>query len=367
MAVFFYWDTFFINKGLLIQKREDLALNNTDNLIYLAENRGYIPNGNLTPLMNRSQPPFLAAAVNDLFRITGDRKWLEKALAAMEKEHCFWTGKRDAAYGLNRYFHQADSGEAEDFYVKVIEPRLGISCPEGEDPGIWTGHYLAEAESGWDFTPRFSGRCADFIPVDLNSLLYILEDRVSVFRRMLGFPFWENWRKLAEKRKKRIQTLLWNESLGCFCDYDMQSGQVSQKITAAAFFPLWAGAANNEQARRTALAGRQLTGPGGLAACIRENGERKYQWDDPNVWPPLQYVAAAGMNRYGMHREAERIATGFLKRVALGFCKTGKLWEKYGVRGAWNRVNNEYPMPSMLGWTAGVTLALDGMMQGKKD
>ena len=36
-------------------------------------------------------------------------------------------------------------------------------------------HDLAEAESGWDMTTRFNRRCLDYLPVDLNSLLYKYE------------------------------------------------------------------------------------------------------------------------------------------------------------------------------------------------
>ena len=36
-------------------------------------------------------------------------------------------------------------------------------------------HDLAEAESGWDMTPRFDRRALNFLPVDLNALLYKYE------------------------------------------------------------------------------------------------------------------------------------------------------------------------------------------------
>src|SRR3978361_140930 len=36
-------------------------------------------------------------------------------------------------------------------------------------------HDLAEAESGWDMTPRFDRRALNYLPVDLNALLYKYE------------------------------------------------------------------------------------------------------------------------------------------------------------------------------------------------
>ena len=40
------------------------------------------------------------------------------------------------------------------------------------------------------------------------------------------------------------------------------------------------------------------------------------------------------------------------------FEETDALWEKYNVTEASINVNNEYEMPEMLGWTAGVYLDL---------
>lgn len=39
----FYWDTYFMNLGLLRQGLVDLAKNNADNLLYEIEKYGYVP------------------------------------------------------------------------------------------------------------------------------------------------------------------------------------------------------------------------------------------------------------------------------------------------------------------------------------
>lgn len=56
----------------------------------------------------------------------------------------------------------------------------GLSHQELLDVG---SHYIAEAESGWDFNPRFQTRCMDFCPVDLNANLYLYEKNFE-FSRM---------------------------------------------------------------------------------------------------------------------------------------------------------------------------------------
>ena len=43
MWLFFYWDTYFTNLGLIRQGRFDQALNNAENVIYLLERLGFVP------------------------------------------------------------------------------------------------------------------------------------------------------------------------------------------------------------------------------------------------------------------------------------------------------------------------------------
>ena len=53
---FFYWDTYFTNLGLMYDNLEQ-AKNNIENMRFFVETIGYIPNGNMEVMFNRSQPP----------------------------------------------------------------------------------------------------------------------------------------------------------------------------------------------------------------------------------------------------------------------------------------------------------------------
>ena len=59
----YYWDTYFTNVGLIKSGEVNLAKNNVDNLLYMADKYGFVPNGNRTWYLNRSQPPFLSLMV----------------------------------------------------------------------------------------------------------------------------------------------------------------------------------------------------------------------------------------------------------------------------------------------------------------
>ena len=55
----YYWDTFFSAKGLFLSGREALVKSSVDDMFYLVDKFGYMPNGSHMGLISRSHPPFL--------------------------------------------------------------------------------------------------------------------------------------------------------------------------------------------------------------------------------------------------------------------------------------------------------------------
>ena len=65
----YYWDTYFTNVGLISEGRVELAKSNVDNMLWMVEKYGFMPNGNRNYYLNRSQPPFLWRAVKHILCI----------------------------------------------------------------------------------------------------------------------------------------------------------------------------------------------------------------------------------------------------------------------------------------------------------
>ena len=82
----YYWDTYFTNKGLALSGRWEQIKNNTDDMLYLVDRYGYMPNGNRTFYLTRSQPPYLSMMVRDVYDHFQDKSWLESAYKTLEKE-----------------------------------------------------------------------------------------------------------------------------------------------------------------------------------------------------------------------------------------------------------------------------------------
>lgn len=356
----YYWDTYYTNEGLLILGDTDQARNNVDNILYMTEKFGYMPNGTHKALLNRSQPPYSSMMARNLYEQTSDREWLASAYPVLEKEYDFWMTNRIAPNGLNRYGHCATNEELVGFYG-AIAGRLRTDRSETvtsmADTLKASAHWLAEAESGWDFNPRFSQRCMDFNPVDLNALLYIFERNMAWFSDELGNGRAAEWETRADRRKALVQEYCYNPEDGLFYDYDYVNGCRSEVLSGAVFNLMYAGIMTRKQAGAMRKALGRLEMEHGVAACEDIPCEITYQWAFPNAWAAINYMAIRGMDRYGFRKDAARLARKYLDSNVAQFRETGVLWEKYNATTGRNDAAAEYATPGdFMGWTAGTVL-----------
>jgi len=99
----------------------------------------------------------------------------------------------------------------------------------------------------------------------------------------------------------------------------------------------------------------KLLSPHGLATTLENSGQ---QWDAPNGWAPLQWLAIDGLRRHGEPELAEQIAAGWVAENARVYCKTGKLVEKYDLGNSGEAAGGEYPVQDGFGWTNGILVKL---------
>ncbi|MDE6438383.1 MAG: hypothetical protein K2L62_01875, partial [Muribaculaceae bacterium] len=351
----FYWDTYFTNAGLLADGDKWQARNNIENVAAMIERLGYMPNATSGDMDNRTQPPFFCMMVKDYFDATADTAFLASMMAPLEKEYGFWMKERVAPNGLNRYGHSATDDELRAFY-RAVAPRVGESADGKTDSELVKAgaHLLAEAESGWDFNPRFERRCMDYNPVDLNALLYGYEKNMAQFLKVLGRAGAKEWEKRADSRRKLMRKLMVDPRTKLYHDYDFVNGHRSPVYSAAALTALWQGVADKGEAAALVKNLPMIEGAHGV--YCNAPGERtvKYQWDYPNGWAPVQAYAIKGLDRYGYKAEAARMARKYVEAQAGIHASTGQLWEKYNADKGNTDVANEYAMPGQfLGWTAG--------------
>ncbi len=369
----YYWDSYFTMRGLAESGEAALSRQMLDNFAHLIDTWGHIPNGNRSYYLSRSQPPFFSHMV--ALEARDDPTLPTRYLRQLRAEHAFWMDGADGlapgqshrrvvrlADGslLNRYWDDRDSPRPESYW----EDRH-TAATSGRPPAEVYRELRAGAESGWDYSSRWlddpmrldSIRVTTRVPVDLNSLLHHLESTIAAACGQAGdHACAREFDDRAAARAAAIDRHLWHPD-GYYGDLDMQAGAVRSQLTAAALFPLHAGIASRERATRTASHVRaQLLRPGGLATTAVDSGQ---QWDSPNVWAPLQWIAVVGLRRHGEHELAREIAAGFLGNVQTLFEREHKLVEKYDADGALQGGGGgEYPLQDGFGWSNGVTLAL---------
>ncbi len=413
------WDTYFIVLGLVSDHRDDLARGIVENFFFEIENYGAVLNANRTYYFTRSQPPFLSSMIREVYESAPeghrDRAWLERAYGYAVRDHALWTSTihQDRKTGLARY-HDLGEGPvpemADDssYYPDVIRWLLAhpnvttdylVDGPDSPTPAearalastscdIAASHVCARAhvqghrlsaafyrgdramrESGFDTSFRFgpfSGSTELYAATGLNSLLYKYETDLADFATTLGKPAEANrWRQEAEARKAAINKYLWNGKAGLFYDLDLTTGKQSTYNYLTTFYPLWAGLASKAQAAAVEDHLKLFEHGGGLAMSDTVSGT---QWDQPFGWAPTNWIAVAGLERYGFHDDADRIARHFSATVATNFAHDDTIREKYNVVDGSANVKVAAGYKSNVvgfGWTNGVYLRMQELL-GKR-
>ncbi|WP_108260054.1 trehalase family glycosidase [Mangrovicoccus ximenensis] len=352
----YYWDSFFTGLGLLRSGRHGLARAMLDNFADAIDRFGFVPNGFRSYFLTRSQPPFFAPMVAAYGDATGDRAGaLARYLPQMEAEHRFFAGGPRLLGGLARYWDDGDGPR-----IEMYATDLGWQDHAAAHPGFFRD-LRAACESGWDFSSRWLAdpqdlgtiRTTQIWPVDLNCLILRMEELLA--EAAAGTARAENWRAAADARRRAISDRFFDPERGYFFDLLADDGSQIPVTSAAGLFPLWAGAATPEQAVRAASwAEERLLRPGGLLATDIESGQ---QWDSPNGWAPLQWIAVRGLERYGHGKLAAELRQRWLATCDAVFRATGKFVEKYNVLDPLAPGGGgEYALQDGFGWTNGVYL-----------
>jgi alpha,alpha-trehalase len=356
-SIFFYWDTYFTNLGLLRNGKEEQAKNNIRNILFLVREQGYMPN--FVGIHNRSQSPYLHLMIRDYLDKTGieNDDFYRECAEGVRKEYQFWMTARYSKTGLNHFGHQDDEKGCIDFYNQVLIDRLKFdpNIPDRVKSEIG-GHYMAEAEN-WDFNQRYGGRCLDHAAVDLNALLFGYEEFLYKAAGKNNWNFKKLYSDRLEKRKELINKYLWNEEKGWFFDYDFINGKQSDVYSLSGLQPMFFRIATPEQAEKMVKNLPLFEREFGMATTNERPGCREFQWAFPVVWPPLAYITVMSLDMYGYKKDAQRIARKFIDVNTRLYKKTGRLFEKTDAETG-ELSNAEYSPAPMMGWTAGVFAAL---------
>jgi alpha,alpha-trehalase len=190
----YYWDSYFTMLGLARSGRHDLVEHMVHDFAYLIDTYGHVPNGTRSYYLSRSQPPFFFAMVG-LLDAQDPAAAYARYLPELRREYAFWMEGEAGLHGahrrvvalpdgavLNRYWDDADTPREESFREDI-----DLSRRSGGNARQLYRNVRAAAESGWDFSTRWfadgktleSIDTTEIVPIDLNSLLFGLEQAIG--------------------------------------------------------------------------------------------------------------------------------------------------------------------------------------------
>ncbi|MFA5995315.1 MAG: trehalase family glycosidase [Patescibacteria group bacterium] len=336
----FYWDSYFIILGLVTNpKYINVAKNMVDNLCHLFDRFHIIPERNRFYNTGTSQPPLLTSMVWEIFNLTNDNIWLKTVANIATREYFdYWM------------YNGTDKQEA---VIHNVYQGLSRYCDH------YLTHLTAEHESGWDMTSRFNNECLNYLPIDLNCLLYKYEIDLAKTYHLLGEQKMAVYfTQAAVQRQLTINELMWDNKQNFFFDYNYYTKQLSAFWSLAGFYPLWAKLATPIQAETMRKHIIKFEHVGGLATTIPNTNSAYKQWDYPNGWANQQWIVIKGLMNYGYQADAKRLAKKWLDLNTSIFQTTGKFWEAYNVVDQTIAHDERYPRQSGFGWTNGVFLRL---------
>lgn len=368
----YYWDSYFTMLGLAAAGRVTLLESMVENFAHLIDQVGFIPNGNRTYYCSRSQPPLFVLMVELLAELKHDPQVVGTYLRQLEKEYEFWMsgsdelGRDDRAVRrvvavdggvLNRYWDDSDKPRQESYYEDQQ-----LASRSRRDPSGLYRDVRAACESGWDFSSRWlddgqsmsSIRTTRVLPVDLNAILFKLESVLAgECRRQHMHERAAHFHACAERRKRLIQSLFYDQQEGFFADLLLPGLTPTGVQSLAAAYPLFLEIATPAQARAVvAKLDASFLRPGGWTTTLNHSHQ---QWDAPTGWAPLHWVVYSGMKRYGFAREAAEGARRWIGNNLSEYRQSGRLLEKYDVEEIGRFAQGgEYEVQDGFGWTNGV-------------
>ena len=205
---------------------------------------------------------------------------------------------------MNRYWDDSDAPRDESYFEDVSLGRLAKGDPQRTYREI-----RAAAESGWDFSSRWfaDGRTlatietSQITPVDLNALLFGLEGAIHAGCERAGDrdcvegvcpprrrpSHGARSLSLGSQRAASISITDWHGSNAWSTSAPRRSTHCSRALRARRKRLRVA-----EVSRGVAQAWRDLT-------TTFETGQ---QWDAPNGWATLQWIAVKGLNHFRAER-----------------------------------------------------------------
>ena len=308
----FLWDTCFENLAFELMNT-DIA---KDLLLQFAETQR--PDGKYEQFIcstwgrpHDTQPALIGWATLRLYKLTGDRSFMERMLPSIELNNRWWLTSRMTKYGL-------------------------VCCPGG-------------LETGQDDSPRFDN--GPTLAVDMNSYLLHQINCCVEMRSELGLDT-SYWAAISDKLSGNISIILYDPETELYYDFCLKTESLVKIVSPSSLLPLWAGVTYNDPRK---MIKSYLVNPdymfGDVPFPSVAYNEKEYKsslwWRGP-MWLPVARLMLETLERYGFENERGTAA----KRLFEIILKDGRMSELFDSK------SGEGLGAAEQGWTCAVFLSL---------
>lgn len=278
-------------------------------------NEEIIHNGEFT-----SSAPWFNYINYEIFKVTGDKKFLHEAYESGKKFYYWYTSRRDSNNnGLASWGGHAELESVRDARVAV-----------------------------WDKV----GWASNFEGPDVNSMLVMEEKSLAAIADMLGYKNESiEWEKKSMMRSVLINKYLWDDSTKFYYNVNKNDQSFSYKSKddlmikeIIGFLPMWAGISDNEKANelmKSLLNKDEFYRRFGVPTLSAKDDYYNPigYWNGP-IWVPWQYLIFRGLLDYGYKTEAKQLAGKVMDNVIHQLKTDHYFWEFYSAddyQAGWNK------------------------------
>jgi alpha,alpha-trehalase len=322
------WDTYFMNLAMLRYGLLEPVEHHLRNQLFMIERYGFVPNGNRTFYLGRSQPPLHADMILRFVEVAEEGEaFAHQAYPLLKREfRNYWCAPHHLfPMGLHTNRDLLEQTEPSENDLRALPLLADLNDA-----------MLAEAETGLDFCPNFEGEVRNFAPLITNCALIRYLEVLEILSARLGLNEAEMWRTERENRIRLVRENCWDPEGGFFHEYQVPENRRGLVRSLCGFLPLWAGFATVEEAERVVANLNDFKQPFGLSQTDREWPSPyprfgHVQWNHPAGWPPFQVFTWESLRRYGFVAEAQACEAAWLRGALRLYDQTGKIYEKYNV------------------------------------